>query len=116
MVTPLRDILKAAAKGWGLAPAARLVVAREAWPRIVGVALAGASAPLSIRDGRLRVAVIHAAAGQEIRYRSKRIAAALNGVLGEQAVTNVTPVARRRLPDNAASPDDRRRASRRRGR
>jgi hypothetical protein len=116
MVTPLRDILKAAAKGWGLAPAARLVAAREAWSRIVGVPLARVSAPLSIRDGRLRVAVMHAAAAQEIRYRGTRIAAALNGALGEQAVTTVMPVVRRRLPDNAAGPDDHRRAPRRRGR
>jgi predicted nucleic acid-binding Zn ribbon protein len=109
MVTPIRDILKMAAKNWGLAPAARLVVAREAWSRIVGIPLAEVSAPLSIRDGRLRVAVIHAAAAQEIRLRRDRIASTLNSELGEQAVSVVTPVARRRLPEVSPRLDDRRR-------
>ncbi|MDR7544898.1 MAG: DUF721 domain-containing protein [Armatimonadota bacterium] len=109
MVTPLRDILRAAARAWGIEPAAHLACARGAWPRIVGEPLAAVSAPLSIRGGRLRVAVNHPAAAQEVRLREGAIAAALNREIGAQVVTEVVAVARRRVPkeDGAAGRRDR---------
>jgi hypothetical protein len=98
MVTPLRDILKSAARAWGLEPAARLAAAREAWPKIVGPAVAPASAPVALRGPRLYVGVTNSTVGQEIRLRRTAIAQALNRTLGEEVVTDVVPVARRRLP------------------
>jgi predicted nucleic acid-binding Zn ribbon protein len=98
MVTPVRDILAASVKAWGLEPAARLVAVRRAWARVAGGALAAASAPLGIRDGRLRVAVLHVAAAQEVRLRSAVIARALNQELGEPVIHEVVTVPRRTLP------------------
>jgi predicted nucleic acid-binding Zn ribbon protein len=110
MVTPLRDILRAAARAWGVEPAAHLAIAREAWPRIVGGPLAAASAPLSIRSGRLRVAVTHPAAGQEIRLRAGAIVAALNREIGAPVVDEVVAVARR-LPGSGGAAGRRARGS-----
>ena len=62
MVTPLRDILKSAARQWGLEPAARLAHARRIWHEIVGPGLAAVSAPVGIRGRCLRVGVINPAA------------------------------------------------------
>ena len=98
MVTPLRDILKSAARAWGLEPAARLAAAREAWPKIAGPALATASAPVALRGSRLYVGVTNSTVGQEIRLRRTAIMHALNRALGEAAVADVVTVARRRLP------------------
>lgn len=98
MVTPIRDLLRSAARALGIEPAARLALAREAWPRIVGPALAEASAPVTLRGPRLMVGVTHATAGQEIRLRRAAIVEALARELRERAITEVVPVARRRLP------------------
>jgi hypothetical protein len=98
MVTPVRDILAAAVKAWGLEPAARLVTVRRVWDRIVGDTLAVASAPMAIRAGRLRVAVLHGTAAQEIRLRSAAIANALNRELGEPVIHEIVAVPRRSLP------------------
>ncbi len=97
MVTPLRDILKSAVRAWGLEPAARLALAQAAWPRIVGPALVEVSAPVAVRGARLLVGVTHPAAGQEVRLRRTAIVAALARELGEAAISDVVPVARRRL-------------------
>lgn len=99
MVVPIREVLRAAARALGIEPALHLATAREIWPRIAGQALAGLSAPVTLRGRRLLVGVTHEAAGQEIRLRRAEIVAALARELGEGAITDVTPVARRSLPD-----------------
>jgi predicted nucleic acid-binding Zn ribbon protein len=104
MVTPLRDILRAAAKAWGIEPAARLAAAREAWPRIVGPSLAGMTVPLAVRGQRLRVGVAHATAAQEVRLRRAAILRALNQEVGGEAVTELVTVARRRIPEAGGRP------------
>ncbi|MBM3470477.1 MAG: DUF721 domain-containing protein [Armatimonadetes bacterium] len=98
MVVPIRDVLRSAARALGIEPAAHLAAAREAWPRVVGQALAGVSAPVTLRGKRLQVGVTHEAAGQEIRLRRAEIVVALAREVGEGAITDVTPVARRSLP------------------
>jgi predicted nucleic acid-binding Zn ribbon protein len=97
MVTPIRDILKASVRAWGLEPAARLAAAQAAWPRMVGPALAELSAPVGLRGGVLRVGVTHPAAGQEVRIRTAAILKTLRRELGEGAVTGIVTVSRRRL-------------------
>jgi Protein of unknown function (DUF721). len=97
MVTPLRDILRSAARAWGIEPAVRLAAAQSAWARIVGPTLAEMSAPVGLRGTRLRVAVTHPAAAQEIRLRGQAIAAALARDIGGGAVTEVVTVTRRRI-------------------
>ncbi|MDR7418448.1 MAG: DUF721 domain-containing protein [Armatimonadota bacterium] len=102
MVTPIRDILRRAAPGWGLQPAMRLATARTQWEKCVGPALAAMSLPLAVREGRLEVAVTHPAAAQEIKLRAAAIAEAMNRALSEHVVTAVVPVMRKRLPEIAA--------------
>lgn len=102
MVVPIREVLKSAARALGVEPAAHLAKAREIWPRIAGPALAGVSAPVTLRGRRLLVGVTHAAAGQEIRLRRTELVTSLARELGKGAITAVTPVARRRLPGRTA--------------
>lgn len=104
MVTPVRvrEILRAAARAWGIEPAARLAIARGAWPSIVGPVLARSSAPVALRGACLLVGVTHPAVGQEIRLRGAEIVKALVRELREDVVTGVVPVARRHL--TAAAP------------
>lgn len=97
MVTPIRAILKSAARAWGLEPAAHLAGARAVWLAIVGPDLAAHSAPVGVRGKRLLVGVTHPAAGQEIRLRSGVIIQALARELGEGAIAEVLPVPRRTL-------------------
>ncbi|HET8678917.1 MAG TPA: DUF721 domain-containing protein [bacterium] len=97
MVTPIRSILKSAARAWGIEPAARLAAARAAWPRVVGPALAASSAPVGVRGTTLLIGVTNAAAAQEVRLAKTTIAQALAQEFGGQGVTDVIPVARRRL-------------------
>lgn len=101
-MTPIRDILRAAAKAWGIEPAARLAQAQEAWPRVAGTALAESSAPVALRGGRLLVGVTHAAAGQEVRLRRAGLLRGLAAALAEDAITEIVPVSRRRLPGRGA--------------
>jgi hypothetical protein len=97
MVTSVRASLRAGARAWGIEPAARLALARTAWPQIVGPTLARVSAPVSLRGGRLLVGVRHPSAAQEIRLRGGAIIRALVRHLEEDVVTEVVPVARRHL-------------------
>ncbi len=106
MVVPIREVLRSAARALGIEPAVHLATAREIWPRIAGQALAGVSAPVTLRGRRLLVGVTHEAAGQEIRLRRAEIVAALARELGKGAITDVTPVARRRLPGRAPGQED----------
>lgn len=111
MVTPIRAILKSAARAWGIEPAARLAAARAAWPRIAGRALAALSAPVGVRGRSLLIGVTNAAAAQEIRLTKTAIVQALARDLGEEAVTDVVPVARRRLDLRVRRPAPARRVS-----
>lgn len=92
MVVPLRDILKAVARTWGLQPAVRLRRSQEVWPRVVGRVLAEVTSPVALRGGRLRVRADSPAAGQEIRLRREAILRALAREVGEGAVTDIIPV------------------------
>ena len=114
MVTPIREILKTAARAWGIEPAARLALAQLAWRRIVGQALAESSAPVALRGQTLLVGVTHPTAGQEMRLRRGAILKALARELREDAVTDVVPVARRRLPAGTRGPRSSPRGQRRR--
>jgi predicted nucleic acid-binding Zn ribbon protein len=95
MVTPLRDILRSAARTWGIEPAVRLAAVQSAWARVVGPTLAEMSAPVGLRGGRLRVAVTHPTAAQEVRLRGPAIAAALAREIGEGVVTEVATIVRK---------------------
>lgn len=97
MVTPIRSILKSAARAWGLEPAARLAAARTAWPRIAGPALAASSAPVGVRGKTLLIGVTNATAAQEIRLARMTITYALAKEFGEDGITDIVPVTRRRL-------------------
>lgn len=111
MVTPIRSILKSAARAWGIEPAARLAAARAAWPRIAGPALVASSAPVGVRGTILLIGVTNAAAAQEIRLLKTTITQVLAQELGEQGITDVIPVARRRLDLRVRTPVRARRMS-----
>ncbi len=73
MLTAFRDILQRTARSLGIAPAMYLAQAREAWPEIVGPALAGAAEPRMLRGGVLMVTAAHALAAQEVNLRREEI-------------------------------------------
>lgn len=104
MVVPIKEVLRAAARALGIEPALHLATARDLWPRVVGQSLAGVSAPVTLRGKRLLVGVTHEAAGNEIRLRRAEILAALARELGAGAISDVAPVARRRLPGREPGP------------
>lgn len=97
MVTPLRDVLKAQARAWGIERAAHLAAVRSAWPSVVGAVLAEVAAPVTLRGTCLFVGVTHTAAAQEIRLRGSAIVRALAQQVGPGVVTEVRPVPRQRL-------------------
>jgi len=73
MLIAFRDILQKTARSLGIEPAMHLVQAREAWPEILGPALAGASEPRALRGGVLMVTATHALAAQEVNLRKEEI-------------------------------------------
>lgn len=102
MVTPIREILKRAAPGWGLEPATRLAHARRVWAALVGPELAKMSRPLAIQRKVLLVGVTQQVAGQDVKLRRAAILSALAAEFGKAVVEDVRPVPRRRLSEGAA--------------
>ncbi len=96
MVAPIRDVLGATAKQWGLARLAWLVDLQRRWPAIVGPTLAELSWPERVRGDTLVVAARQPAVAQELRWRERAILqAAGTGQEGEPARLRV--VVRTRL-------------------
>jgi hypothetical protein len=77
-----------------LAPATLLAEVQRAWPEAAGEAFAGASEPVSERDGVIVVACTSAVWAQELDLLSERVIARLNGVLGRPAVRRLRAQAR----------------------
>jgi hypothetical protein len=77
-----------------LAPATLLAEVQRAWPEAAGEAFAGASEPVSERDGVVVVACTSAVWAQELDLLSERVIARLNDVLGRPAVRRLRAQAR----------------------
>jgi hypothetical protein len=77
-----------------LAPATLLAEVQRAWPEAAGEAFAGASEPVSERDGVIVVACTSAVWAQELDLLSERVISRLNGVLGRPAVRRLRAQAR----------------------
>ena len=77
-----------------LAPATLLAEVQRAWPAAAGEAFAGASEPVSERDGTVTVACTSAVWAQELDLLSERVIERLNGELGRPAVKRLRAQAR----------------------
>ena len=77
-----------------LAPATLLAEVQRAWPEAAGAAFAGASEPVSERDGVVTVACVSAVWAQELDLLSERVIERLNGALGRPAVKRLRAQAR----------------------
>jgi predicted nucleic acid-binding Zn ribbon protein len=77
-----------------LAPATLLAEIQRAWPEAAGAAFAGASEPVSERDGVVTVACVSAVWAQELDLLSERVIEGLNEALGRPAVRRLRAQAR----------------------
>jgi predicted nucleic acid-binding Zn ribbon protein len=77
-----------------LAPATLLAEIQRAWPEAAGAAFAGASEPVSERDGVVTVACVSAVWAQELDLLSERVIEGLNEALGRPAVRSLRAQAR----------------------
>jgi predicted nucleic acid-binding Zn ribbon protein len=77
-----------------LAPATLLAEVQRAWPEAAGAAFAGASEPVSERDGVVTVACVSAVWAQELDLLSERVIERLNEALGRPAVRRLRAQAR----------------------
>lgn len=77
-----------------LAPATLLAEVQRAWPAAAGAAFAGASEPVSERDGVVTVACVSAVWAQELDLLSERVIERLNDALGRPAVRKLRAQAR----------------------
>lgn len=71
----------------GSPPVATLSTIFEAWPELVGEAIASATRPLALNDGRLSVAVPDGGWASQLRWMEKDILGRIAGHLGEGIVT-----------------------------
>ncbi len=78
-----------------LAPATLLAEVQRAWPDAAGAAFAGATEPVSERDGTVTVACVSAVWAQELDLLSEPVLERLNAALGRPAVRRLRPQARR---------------------
>lgn len=101
MVTPIRDVLTAAAGRWGLRRLSWLVDVQRQWPTIVGPVLAGVSRPEHVRGDALVVVATQPVAAQEIRLRQRTILRALPGVGRASCPTRLLVIVRAHLPRSA---------------
>jgi predicted nucleic acid-binding Zn ribbon protein len=77
-----------------LAPATLLAEVQRAWPEAAGAAFAGASEPVSERDGVVTVACVSAVWAQELDLLSERVIERLNEALGQPVVKRLRAQAR----------------------
>lgn len=86
---PVRSIIERlfAERGWTQEVAEARVFAE--WPRLVGTDLAAHCAPVSLRDGELRVAATSTAWATQLRILSGSMLGRLTGQLGAGVVTRI---------------------------
>jgi Dna[CI] antecedent, DciA len=79
---PLRDALAGVGRELGIPDPDRLTMLLEAWPEIIGTALATHAHVRALRDGVLVVGVDAPAYATEIRYLEQHVRAAYAGLRG----------------------------------
>lgn len=89
MLTPLRSILKAAAKSLGLERAAHAAFIEELWPEIAGPEIAPHTRVTGLRGGILLVDTEPGPWAQELTVQRIRYVNELNRHLGEHVVDDI---------------------------
>jgi predicted nucleic acid-binding Zn ribbon protein len=92
---PLRDALAEVGRDLGMPAPDAISALTEAWPRIVGPALATHARVRSIRDGRCTIAVDGPAWATQLRYLEGALVALANEACGAVVVTAVNVVVER---------------------
>ena len=91
-----REVLRKTARSLGIEPAMHLSTVESRWSQVVGPALAGATAPRSLRGGTLVVIAAHPLAAQEVRLRSEGIVAALQREVPQAGLRRIRVLVRGR--------------------
>jgi predicted nucleic acid-binding Zn ribbon protein len=78
-----------------LAPQTPLARVQAAWAEAVGPANAAEATPVALRGGRLSVYCAHSAWAENLQLMGPRIAAQVNGVVGEEIVHEIRCTSRR---------------------
>ena len=89
------EVLERLHRTLGLARPDTVRTLQEAWPRLVGPALAAECHFESLHDGRLVVAVGDPAAAEHLRWQAADLVEAANELCGGVAVTSVEARVRR---------------------
>lgn len=83
---PLRDALAEVSHDLGMPAPDALAEVLDAWPTVVGAALAPHARVRSLRDGELTVEVEAPAFATELRFRSEELIGALEQHVGRRVV------------------------------
>lgn len=85
----LGDVLPEITGTLGLPDPSTLQTLRAAWPELVGAQIAAHSAPRTLRDGMLTIAVDSAPWATQLRYLESGLLARLEERLGDGVVTRI---------------------------
>lgn len=94
--TPIKASLDILARRFGGATSSGLQGIFSEWTEVVGAPAAAHAQPVSLRDGRLRVAVDHAAWATSLRHLEAAVLERLEAVAGPGVVTAIDLVVRPR--------------------
>lgn len=89
MLTPLREILKAAAKSLGLQRAAHAALVAEVWPEVVGGEAAAHTQTAGLRGGTLLVEAEPGPWAQELTAQRARFIEEINKRLGDPVISEI---------------------------
>lgn len=89
MLTPLRQILKAAAKSLGVERAAYAALVDEVWPEVVGPEAAAHTRTVTLRGGTLLVDAAPGPWAQELTAQRTRFIQDINRRLGDPVVSEI---------------------------
>lgn len=89
MLTPLREILKAAAKSLGVQRAAYAALVEEVWPEVVGREAAAHTQTAGLRGGTLLVDAEPGPWAQELTAQRARFIEEINRRLGDPVISEI---------------------------
>lgn len=90
---PLSDALRRVRRDLGAPEPGALERLRVRWPELVGAALAAHSAPVGVREGRLRIVVDDPAWGGQFRYLHDALLTAVTGAFPDLAIRELSVTA-----------------------
>lgn len=86
---PVGDTVDRVLRALGAPPSSTLHAVFDDWPGVVGEAIASASRPLSLDDGRLVLAVVDGGWATQLRWMEPELLATIATHVGEGSVRSI---------------------------